>query len=226
MLKHILRANFNGDPNIGLFGVATDAYLLAGKSLGKKTVAPLEDLLKARARHVLVADTELVGLFVAANSNGIILPKIAERDELHAFTRLAKELDLNLTILRTKETALGNVILANDKGCIIAQELKPVKAEIADALGIPVEVGTIAGLNIVGSCGVATNRGVLVHKGCSEKELEHVERALGVRGDIGSVAFGSPFVGAGILANKNGFVTSRSTTGPELQRIDEALGFV
>src|SRR3989338_6328461 len=226
MLKHILRTDFNRDPNIGLFAVATDAYLLTGSSFDHKTVGPVEEVLQIRAKHVLAAETNLVGLFIAANSNGIVVPKIMEKEELAVLKKICKSLDLNLTMLRTKETALGNIVLANDKGCVVSRDLKDVKNEIRDALGVDVETATIAELDIVGACGVATNRGLLVHRNCSPEELELIERVLGVRGDIGSVSFGSPFVGAGVIANTHGFVASRSTTGPELQRIDEALGFV
>ncbi|QQG39799.1 MAG: translation initiation factor IF-6 [Candidatus Aenigmatarchaeota archaeon] len=225
MLKHILRTDLHGDPNLGLFALATDKFILAGSSMQKKAIAPLEEVLKTGSHRILVADTDLVGLFVAANANGVVVPKIMEDDELRTLKRLADQLDLNVLMLKTKETALGNLILANDRGCIISKELHAVKSKIADALGVETEIGSIAGLDTVGSCGIATNRGVLVHRGCSERELEHIERVLHVRGDIGSVAFGSPFVGAGVLANSNGFAASRSTTGPELQRIDEALGF-
>lgn len=226
MQKHILRTDFDGDPNVGLFAVVTDRYALVGNSLSRKIVKNIEGILRVRARRMLVADTELVGLFVAANGNGVVVPKITETDEVKALNRIARELDLNVLVTNVKETALGNLILVNDRGCVISKDLAPAKKDLRNTFGVDVEVGTIAGLDIVGACGVATNRGVLVHRGCSESELEHVENVLRVRGDIGSVSFGSPFVGAGVVANRNGFVTSRSTTGPELQRIDETLGFV
>lgn len=192
----------------------------------KKALDPVQDVLGVQAHRLLVADTDMAGLFIVGNSNGIVVPKVIEPEELRVLERLAKTLDINLLLLRTRETALGNLVLVNDKGCVIAPELRAVRTELRDALGVDVETGTIAGLEIVGTCGVATNRGVLVHRGASEQELSHIESVLGVHGDIGSVAFGSPFVGAGVLANSHGFVTSRQTTGPELQRIDEALGFV
>jgi len=56
--------------------------------------------------------------------------------------------------------------------------------------------------------------------------LKKIEDVLKVEGDIGTVSFGSPFVGASLLANSRGFLVSEQTTGPELQRIDEALGFL
>jgi len=44
--------------------------------------------------------------------------------------------------------------------------------------------------------------------------------------DVGTVNFGSPLVGSGILANSRGYVAGDETTGPELGRIEDALGFM
>jgi translation initiation factor 6 len=57
-------------------------------------------------------------------------------------------------------------------------------------------------------------------------ELKQIEKILKVEGDIGTANFGSPFVGAFILANSHGYLVSEQTTGPELGRIDETLGFI
>ena len=43
---------------------------------------------------------------------------------------------------------------------------------------------------------------------------------------VGTVAFGSPYVGAGICASNNGALAGRDTTGPELNRIEDALGLI
>ena len=38
--------------------------------------------------------------------------------------------------------------------------------------GVPVEAGTIAGLDIVGTCGIVTNKGGLVHIDATDEEIE------------------------------------------------------
>jgi len=40
------------------------------------------------------------------------------------------------------------------------------------------------------------------------------------------VSFGSPLVGSAILATRNGLITGTKTSGPELGRIEDALGFI
>ena len=43
---------------------------------------------------------------------------------------------------------------------------------------------------------------------------------------VGTVGYGSPFVGAGIVVTDNGAIVSPDTTGPELNRIEDALGLI
>jgi len=221
-MSHIGKLNFNGDPNLGLFTIPTDEFCIVGNTVMAKDIKVLEEILKVRIIRSTVSGTELVGLFSTANSNGIVLPRNSEKKEISLF----KKMGLNVLVSQTKQTALGNLILVNDNGCVIPKELKKIKKELEDCFGVEVEIGTVAGLSIPGSTAFATNRGVLAHINCKEEEMELLESVLGVEGDIGTVGFGSPFVGAGLVGNSNGFIISEETTGPELQRVDEALGFI
>ena len=47
-----------------------------------------------------------------------------------------------------------------------------------------------------------------------------------LRYHIGTVAFGSPYVGAGSCASDTGAVAGQATTGPELNRLEDALGLL
>ncbi len=221
-MAHIAKMNFNGDPNLGLFTVPTDGFCIAGNTLMKKDRDEMGEVLGVKMVEARGANTEFVGLFSAANSSGIALPWNSRDEEVRFFRKTG----LKVFISPLKQTALGNMILVNDNGCIIPREISSIRSKLEDCFGVPVKIGTVARLPIVGSAAFATNRGVLAHPNCTEKEMELLESVLGVKGDIGTVCFGSPFVGAGIVANSHGFVISEGTTGPELQRIDESLGFL
>jgi len=47
-----------------------------------------------------------------------------------------------------------------------------------------------------------------------------------VPADIRTINYGGPLVGSGLVANENGYVVGNDTTGPELGRIDDALGYI
>ncbi len=207
------KININGDPNIGLRGFATDNYLLTGSEI------PESDILEVKEYVIRIADTELDGIFAAGNSNGIILPKIAEQKEIE---QIKESLGINVLVLNSKETAIGNLILTNDKGALISPLLKDYQKEIEDVLGVETDIGTIAGLSIVGSSGITTNKGCLVHRDATEEEAKKIEEILKVKVDVGSFS-GSPFVKSGIIVNSNSVLVGDTVTGPELERIFEVF---
>ena len=206
------KISVRGDPNIGLRGFATDEYVLLGSEI------PETNILKANVHIIKIAQTELSGIFTSGNSSGIVLPKIIEKEELEEI----KKLGLNTLILKTKETAIGNLILCNDNGAIVSPLLEKYVKEIESCLNCEVAVSTIANLSIVGSCGIATNKGCLLHRDATEEEAKLVEDVLKVKVDIGSVG-GSPFVKSGIIANSHGLLVGEHVTGPELERIFEVF---
>lgn len=213
-----IRTNFNGDPNIGLYGFASDGYCLLGNH--PKHAQKMQELLKVKISAAQMAGTELAGIFSAGNSSGILVSKIADAREIK---EIKKALGINVLAIKAKETAIGNLALCNDRGCIISAKLKRYGKEIAEALDCETAVGSVAGLHIVGSAAIATNKGCLCHRDAEEGELKLIEELLKVKADIGSVG-GSPFVKAGVIANGNGVVVSEEASGPELQRIDEVFG--
>jgi len=219
----ILQTNFFGDPNIGLFGKCSDSICLLGNFFSEKYNKRIEDVLKTDVLPLTIANTYLIGIFCCLNSKGIVLPKIVESWEL----KKIKETGLNVEILKTKFTALGNLILCNDKGAIISKILKKTdKKRIEDCLGVEAAYSTIASMSNIGSCGVATNSGCLVHRDANDSEIKKIQDIVKVNVDVGTANFGSPFVGSCLLANSKGAVIGRSSTGPEVNRMMETLGYL
>lgn len=212
---------------MGLFGKSSDKFCIVGSFVLDKTVKKMEEILKVKVIRSTVANTDLVGVFCCFNSNGMILPNILNDREIALFKNLKKDLGMNIEILKTKFTALGNLTLANDKGAAISKILtKKDKKRIEDCLGVEGEYSSVAKMSIVGSVGIATNKGCLIHRDATEEELERIENILKVPVDIGTANFGSPFVGTCMIANRHGALIGESTTGPEVTRIMETLQFL
>ncbi len=214
-----LRAKFHGDPNIGLYGFATDDYCLLGLEPNKKILKQIKKTLKTNIKFSTIAGTELSGIFIAGNKNGIILPKIIEDHEL----KNLKKLGLNLEIIKSRQTALGNLILCNDKGCLISEKLKRFKKKISDALDCEVDTGKIINLDIIGSVATASNKGCLCHREAREEEMVKIEEILKVKVDVGTVGYGSPFIRSGLIVNSKGVIFSELSTGPEIGRFEEVF---
>lgn len=214
--------NFHGDPNVGMYGLATDKFCLVGPS---QHDAKLESVLRVPLYHISLGHIDLIKFFAAGNSTHIVASSLCEAYDVNPLRAVFAKHNVRLLVVDTSY-ALGNLVLANDKGVVISPLLRREKREIEKFFGLPCKVSTIGGLSIVGTLGIATNKGCLLSTEVSDRELAAIEEVLGVEADIGTVGFGSPYPGAGIIANSHGFITGTTTTGPELGRIAEALGFV
>lgn len=165
----------------------------------------------------------LIGILMAGNSHGLVHSDLFDVED---GGRLAN-LKVNIQHASGKFTAFGNLVLTNDCGAIANPDLSDDLLKfISKQLNVPVERGTIAGVKNVGAAGVATNHGALLHPDVSERELKFVEKVLGVPIGVGTACSGVKFVGLCMVANSNGAVVGMTTTGPELGRIESALGFV
>ena len=214
-----LKTNFAGDPNIVLYGFATDKYCLLG--ISGKEVKKVKDAVNVKVINALLMETPFLSLFSVGNSSGIIVPDMIEKHEV-------KELKKNLEVhkLKTKYTCLGNLIVMNDHGIILAPVFRRKKAEIEKAFSLPVAVTKIGGSNVIGNLAITTNKGCLVTPKIKDKEKKIIEETLQVPVDIGTVSFGSFYVKSGVIANSHGFVVSNRSSGIEMGKINEALGFL
>lgn len=217
----IQRLNFDGDPNIGLHGFATDKYCFIGN---ERYAAKIKDTLKVKAYSIPLLDMDLIKILCTGNSHGIVMPTLVRDFDEYSFGKAKKQLEV--LAIETRYTGVGNLLLMNDNGIIISPLLKPAKAKIDKFFGLPSEVVTIAGMNLVGSLGFATNKGCLLHPKVREREKKIIEKILKVDADITTVNFGSPYPGSGIIANSNGCILSTESSGPEMGRITDVLGFI
>ena len=218
---HFLKTKFSGDPNIGLYGFATDKYCLLGTEFHAKVKKRVDEVLNVPIITLPLFGSTLIGLFASGNSKGIVLTKLVEKHEL-AKLKLALP-DVNIMMLKSDSTALGNLMLCNDRGCLVPEKFSEFSKEIADTLDCEVAVGTVAGLEIVGSAAVASNLGCLCHHETTEDESKRLEELLKVKVDVGTVACGCPFIKSGLIVNSNGVIISDMSTGPELGRIAEVF---
>ena len=222
----IIRKYFSGIPTIGVLALTTEDLTLLPIFLDKNDVNEVSEVLETKCLQTNIGGSSLVGSLSVANKYGLLLPKIVEDEELTQIKNFLKEndLDLNVEIIKSKNTALGNLILTNDKGALISTELKEFKKDIEDVLNVEVEVGTIAELPTVGSNAVVTNIGCLTHPLVDDDELEFLKGLFKVEYiGKGTANKGTTSVGACIIANSKGAIVGGDTTGPELLRIEDAL---
>jgi len=129
-----------------------------------------------------------------------------------------------VTPVKSKLTALGNLILANDHAALVSRGFAKTELEvIRDTLGVEVESRTVARSDLVGSYCVVTNRGLLAHPDVSEDELAELGSFFAVNTGVGTINCGVPYVSIGLLAASHATAAGFETTGPELMRITETF---
>lgn len=212
-----------GNPWIGMFIKTNDEFTMLPVDSMKKLEGIVEDNLKTEIIRTSIADSNLLGIYIAMNSNGVILPNVVEDRELEGLRKKG----LNVHVSKDKNNANGNNIAVNDKGGIVNPALgkKETKA-MEDVLGVELVPMTVAGYGTVGSSCIATNTGFLSHFKTSEQEMEKLGEVLKVYGSKGTVNTGTGFVTYGIVVNKNGYIAGENTTAYELGRLEEALGLI
>ena len=220
MLK---RMNLTGSPNLGVYISVNDEVAIVPFNLSTEVEDIIKETLEVDTIKTSIAGCNLNGALAVGNSNGFVVSPYINEKELQTL----EDAGLNVSLMPGKYTAVGNIIAANDHGAIVGPKVgeKAVKV-IEDTLKVPVEISSIADSNIIGSSSLVPNKGFLVHRDASYEELDFVEEVFKVEGNIGTVCKGMPLVGACGIANSQGAIVGESTTGPEMARLEESLGFL
>jgi translation initiation factor 6 len=220
----VLRAVLSGSPYVGVFARATDDCVLLRPDADPELVETIADELGVLAVTTTVGGSATVGALAAGNDHGLLVSSRVRGDERD---RIADATGLPVAELPGTVNAAGNVVLANDYGAYLHPDLSRTAVRaVREALDVPVERGALGGIRTVGTAAVATNAGVLCHPKATDDELDALEAVLDVPADIGTVNYGAPLVGSGLIATHDGYVAGQDTTGPELGRIEDALGYV
>ncbi|WP_181685032.1 translation initiation factor IF-6 [Halorhabdus salina] len=220
----MLRAAFAGSTYVGVYASVTDKCLLIRPDADDELTTAFGEELSVPVVETTIGGAGTVGALATGNENGLLVTsRLTDRER----DRITEAIDAPVVELPGRINAAGNVVLANDNGAIVHPDLpRDAVQAVKDALDVPVERNDIAGVQTIGTAAVATNRGVLAHPQATDEELDRLEEILSVPADVGTINYGGPLVGSGLVANANGYVVGQDTTGPELGRIESALDYI
>jgi translation initiation factor 6 len=208
-------------PNVGIYTKVNDSFVFVPNGFASTKAKNLAGFLKTDYIFTSVANTRLLGPLMVVNNNGVVLSRFALDDEV---THLKKSTGLNVLVLDTKYTALGNLICVNDKGGIMSPMIphEYVKA-VEDTLGIEIIQRKIAKYHQAGAMAVATSRGGIVHPDTEENDIKIMSEVLGVELEAATINGGIPYVASGLLANNKSLVVGTLTNGPEMVMLTRAF---
>lgn len=217
------RGQFGGNPYIGLYAKASDRLIIIPHGSPEKFVFGSK-VLDTPVLQASVDASPYVGLYLAMNSHGVIVPPFL-------MAREKKELEtagLRVTVLpAARFCAIGNNIACNDNGALVNPDFPPeMRKLVGKALGVPVRASALAGYRTVGSSLVVTNKGWLAHNRIEPEEAGMLKELFGVDGMNGTTNMGNALVGLGAVANSKGLIIGESCSGFEESRIRQALDLV
>lgn len=216
------RTLFAGSPYLGVFVRAVDRAVVVPPSTPAAVERELYRVLGAPTVRTTVCESDVVGALIAANSHGFVVGEALDPHEHRALEAVGP-----VAVVRDRRNAMGNNVLANDRGALVHPEFSDAAVSaISHALGVPVERATVAGLGTVGMAGIATNRGAVLHPKATEREAALAESVLGVPVHRSSANFGVPIVGACVVANSRGLLVGRPTTPVEIVHLQEGLSLL
>jgi translation initiation factor 6 len=213
------RTLYGGSPYLGVYLKAGERAVLAPSGVPRAVAHDVERVLGVPVVRTQVLDTEVVGAFVAMNSHGLVVGDELSPEDVRSLNAVGP-----VAVVRHRQNAMGNNVLANDHGALVHPEFSAEAVDrIGRALRVPALRGTVAGLGTVGMAGIATNKGVVVHPKTTDGEAEVLRDLLGVPVHRSTANFGVPIVGACLVANSRGMVVGRPTTPVEIVHLQEGL---
>jgi len=215
--------DFHENPNIGVYCRANDSIVFLQKNLLKRVKNKISSALDTSIVELSIVDSTIIGSLLALNSQGAVVTDFADKETVDKI----KEQGLDVFVVKDVINAAGNDILVNDNGALIHPDIKDYSMKkIGETLGVPVKKGTIASIKTIGMAAVVTNKGCLCHPKVTDEEKKQLEKLFDVNVMIGTVNHGVPMIGSGLIVNTKGAIIGNLTTGIEMGRIEEALGFL
>ena len=217
----IFKYDFYSGPNIGVYTNVNDDFVFLPMGFAKSKAENLSKYLKTDCLFTSIADTRLLGVMMVVNNQGILLPKNSYE---HEFEYVKKSTGLNVQVLDTKYTALGNMICVNDKGGVASPLISREDIKlIQDSLDIEIIQKKVAGYQQVGAMIVTTSKGGIIHPEVDEDDLKIISNVLHVKLEPATINGGIPYVASGTLANNHSVVIGSFTTGPEIMMLTRAF---
>lgn len=212
--------DINGNPYVGVYCAASEQLAVMPDSVTNKVAREVAETLGVEIVKTTVAGATIVGSLIALNSNGVMVTNFAEKHELARFPK-----GLRVGVMEERLNAAGNNVLANDKAALVhpSASQRTLKA-IEDTLGVEVQRGRVAGVDTVGSACIATSKGVVCHPRTTENELRWLSELFKVPASLGTLNYGTPYLGACAVANSKGAYIGFKSTPIELGKLEDGLG--
>ena len=220
----LLQKDLFNSPYSGVFCATNDLVTLVPPGIPDDDMEAISEALGTKVEVITIGGSSVLGTLIAMNNKGILVSNLITSLELEKLEKITAALDLNIGVLSERSNAIGNNFLLNDSGGFCNERLsKQSKVESEKIFEVDITSQSLNGMDTLGMIGCANTKGGLCHPEISDNEKEVMEKVLKVPVMEGTVNFGMPLVGAGIISSSKGAICGRQSTGVELGRVEEAL---
>jgi len=220
----LLQKDLFNSPYSGVFCATNDLVTLVPPGIPEDDMGAISEALGTKFEVITIGGSSVLGTLIAMNNKGILVSNLITSLELEKLEEITATLALNLGVLSERSNAIGNNFLLNDSGGFCNERLsKQSKVEAEKIFEIAITSQSLNGMDTLGMIGSVNTKGGLCHPEISDNEKEVMEKVLKVPVMEGTVNFGMPLVGAGVISSSKGAICGRQSTGVELGRVEEAL---
>ena len=215
-------ADIFGSDQVGIHLAAVGNYVFHPPELTEPIKEKIDNVLGLESIELNIGGSNLIGALLCGNSKGMAVADIATEADIDLLTSYG-----DVVVMEGGVNTAGNLLLANETGVVASPSIPEEGLEIiAQVMQVDVVATTIAGQDVVGSLGVVNDQGILLHPDVTPDEVLLIEEVMQVPPMVGTACFGSPYVGAGCVTSENNALVGSGSTGPELNRIEDALGLI
>lgn len=212
--------DFNGDSNIGLYGLKINNTLALGNGITDKHDKIIENILKLKINRYSIAGTDFIGVFAVYINNKLLLPHITFESEIKQFEKAG----FNPVVIKSDNTCLGNSIIdVGDKILVASYMEDSAIKQISKVTEKKVEKLDIGDYPNIGSTLIINNAKAIASNSYNQQQREILEKKLTQEIEYVSVSMGSPYLKSGIMHSENGLLISKISGGPELSAIERGL---
>ena len=220
----LLQRDLFNSPYSGVFCTTNDTLTLVPPGIPQDDMEAISKALETTVEVITIGGSRVIGTLVAMNAQGLLLSNLVTSREIGKLDKIVSDLDLRMGVISDRSNAIGNNFLVNDNGGFCNERLGSRTRELAqEVLGVEITPKSLNQMDTLGMIGCVTNKGGICHPDIIARDRQMMEKVLDVPIMEGTVNFGMPLVGAGVVASSNGAVCSRQSTGVELGRVEEAL---
>ena len=220
----LLQKNLFNSPYAGVYSVTNDKLTLLPPGIPKDDMSEISEALGTKVEIITIGGSSVLGTLATMNNKGLVVSNLVTSIEAEKLSLITSEFDMAFDVSLDRSNAIGNNFLVNDEGGFCNEKLGSKSIKSAEkTLDISIEPSSFNNMDTLGMIGCVTNKGGLCHPEISTEVRGKMAEILGVPMMEGTVNFGMPLVGAGIVATSGGAICGRQSTGVELGRIEEAL---